>query len=148
MPCHVFPVHYFKLQSFCEESLSYSTGTTGSEQFAYSSLRNGTVKLRENSFNDIGKLTKSVDPVGRTFSYSYPPSSENHWAVAVYSKRCAECAINLDDAFGAGFGEGNLHSGDWKIPKGWKKANLEGGEGPQTPGMTRIPVVPMPWPVP
>ncbi len=71
MPCHVFPVHSIKLQSFCEESLSYSTGSTGSEQFAYSSLRNGTVQLRENSFNDIGKLTKSVDPVGRTFSYSY-----------------------------------------------------------------------------
>ncbi|MBK9617558.1 MAG: LysM peptidoglycan-binding domain-containing protein [Candidatus Obscuribacter sp.] len=60
-----------KLQSFCQEPLSYSTGTTGSEQFAYSSLRNGTVQLKENTFNDIGKLTKSVDPVGRTFSYSY-----------------------------------------------------------------------------
>ncbi|MBK9622925.1 MAG: hypothetical protein IPO31_27435 [Candidatus Obscuribacter sp.] len=44
------------LTSFCQEPLSYSTGTTGSEQFAYSSMRNGTVQLKENSFNNIGKL--------------------------------------------------------------------------------------------
>ena len=59
------------LTSFCQEPLSYSTGTTGSEQFAYSSMRNGTVQLKENTFNSIGHLTKSVDPAGRTFSYSY-----------------------------------------------------------------------------
>jgi RHS repeat-associated protein len=58
-------------ECYPHEPVVYAAGGSGTELFAYSSYRNGTVQLRENSFNDIGNLTKSVDPAGRTFSYSY-----------------------------------------------------------------------------
>ncbi|MBP6350409.1 MAG: LysM peptidoglycan-binding domain-containing protein [Candidatus Obscuribacter sp.] len=59
------------LTSFSPEAADYATGTTGTESFAYSSKRNGSIQLAENQYNSTGNMTQTIDPIGRKFSYSY-----------------------------------------------------------------------------
>lgn len=59
------------LTSFSPEAADYATGTTGTESFAYSSKRNGSIQLTENQYNSTGNMTQTIDPIGRKFSYSY-----------------------------------------------------------------------------
>jgi RHS repeat-associated protein len=49
----------------------YTTATTGYASFYSRSYRSGTAQLTENEYNSTGNLTKSIDPMRRTFSYTY-----------------------------------------------------------------------------
>jgi len=49
----------------------YTTATTGYASFYSRSYRSGTAQLTENEYNSTGNLTKTIDPMRRTFSYSY-----------------------------------------------------------------------------
>jgi len=59
------------LVSFSPEAQDYNTAGSGTSQFVFSSKRNGSIQLTENQYNSTGNLTQTVDPVGRTISYSY-----------------------------------------------------------------------------
>lgn len=59
------------LTCFAPETVTYNSGTTGSESYVYSSYRSGATRLVENQYNSTGNLTQTIDPVGRKFSYSY-----------------------------------------------------------------------------
>ncbi len=49
----------------------YTTATTGYASFYSRSYRSGTAQLTENEYNSTGNLTKTIDPMRRTFSYTY-----------------------------------------------------------------------------
>ena len=59
------------LVSFSPEAQDYNATGSGTSQFVFSSKRNGSIQLTENQYNSTGNLTQTVDPVGRTISYSY-----------------------------------------------------------------------------
>lgn len=59
------------LTSYNQEPQVWAAGTSGTETFVFSSIRNGTVQLTENQYNSVGNITQTIDPVGRKFSYSY-----------------------------------------------------------------------------
>ena len=49
----------------------YTFGTTGGLQFTFTAIRNGNTDTTDYQYNSLGKLTQTVDQVGRTFSYTY-----------------------------------------------------------------------------
>jgi RHS repeat-associated protein len=59
------------LVCYCPEQQLYTPGATGYEYFYAHSYRSGTSQLTENQYNSTGNLTQSIDPMRRTFSYSY-----------------------------------------------------------------------------
>jgi len=59
------------LVCFSPEQQLYNTGATGTEFFDVQSYRSGTAQLTENQYNSTGNLTQTIDPMRRTFSYSY-----------------------------------------------------------------------------
>ena len=62
--------------------------------------------------------------------------------------KCANCSVNLDDAFGGKFKKGEVHKGPWKAPSGWGETPRD--KMPKTIGDIQQAVghdlQPMPWP--
>jgi RHS repeat-associated protein len=59
------------LVCYSPEEQLYTPGTTGFAYFYAHSYRSGTSQLTENQYNSTGNLTQSIDPMRRTFSYTY-----------------------------------------------------------------------------
>jgi RHS repeat-associated protein len=59
------------LVCYSPEEQLYTPGTTGFAYFYAHSYRSGTSQLTENLYNSSGHLTQSIDPMRRTFSYTY-----------------------------------------------------------------------------
>ncbi|MBP9092306.1 hypothetical protein KBI23_14855 [bacterium] len=59
------------LVCFSPEEQLYTTAATGFENFYSHSYRSGTSQLTENQYNSAGNLTQTIDPMRRTFSYTY-----------------------------------------------------------------------------
>jgi RHS repeat-associated protein len=65
------PIIY--ITSFSSKVTAYSPFVTGAttETIAVSEIRNGSVQLYSNKYNNLGLVTESIDPVGRKFTYVY-----------------------------------------------------------------------------
>ncbi len=59
------------LVCYSPEDQLYTPGTTGFAYFYAHSYRSGTSQLTENQYNSTGNLTQTIDPMRRTFSYTY-----------------------------------------------------------------------------
>lgn len=59
------------LVCYSPEQQLYNVGATGYEYFDIRSYRSGSAQLTENQYNSTGNLTQTIDPMRRTFSYSY-----------------------------------------------------------------------------
>jgi len=59
------------LVCYSPEEQLYTPGTTGFAYFYAHSYRSGTSQLTENQYNSTGNLTQTIDPMRRTFSYTY-----------------------------------------------------------------------------
>lgn len=59
------------LTSYSPDVQTYGTGTTGSQTFAFSNVLNGNTETYQTEYNSLGHVTKTIDPIRRTFSYTY-----------------------------------------------------------------------------
>jgi RHS repeat-associated protein len=59
------------LVCFCPELQVYTAGGGGYAAFGFDSDRSGTIERTQNEYNATGNLTKTIDPMRRTFSYTY-----------------------------------------------------------------------------
>ncbi|HEY9684985.1 MAG TPA: RHS repeat-associated core domain-containing protein [Oculatellaceae cyanobacterium] len=57
--------------SYSNQTMTYNYGGYGGWSFYISNNLNGTAQTFQKQYNSLGYLTQEIDPIGRTFSYSY-----------------------------------------------------------------------------
>lgn len=85
-----------------------------------------------------------IDPEPASYNPDGAANYHTHWAASLSAgdSPCPECTVHLDDAFGHGFGSGEIHAGPWEPPAGWLSSpNAPAPGQPYTPK----PIQAMPW---